>query len=443
MKISYKREMKHNYMMIDPETEEAAGYECEMLEGNHIEGLLKFQVRHIDSRSYYCYEITSRQPLSRLFEHKSMKLTEIQNLIFGIARTLDHMEAYLLGEEQILLKPEYIYADPESLTVMFCLVPGSRFDFMESLTELLRYLLGKVDHQDKEAVVAAYGLFQESQKENYSLEDLLNVLRSSKASAKPEEAGEGEDEGSPFGLIEEGEKRWEEEPEWSDKDRGTIDSVEEGGFFRLGPGQLLFLGAVFLGGPALLWFLWGTEGIIRNFLWLIAADIGAIAMLTLPEVFKRSKHGNVPEQREAECSQAWKLSLAQEDMDSCEGISCENTPAAETEYKSSDTVLLRDLDENVEVRRLVSLDKQTEDIPIPYFPFIIGKQGDLVDYVLDKNTVSRLHLRIDHTDLTYQFTDLNTTNGTRVRGHMLEANEAVSVMPGDEIYIADLGYLFL
>ena len=30
-----------------------------------------------------------------------------------------------------------------------------------------------------------------------------------------------------------------------------------------------------------------------------------------------------------------------------------------------------------------------------YYPFIIGKQENLVDHVLNRETVSRLHLRID------------------------------------------------
>lgn len=441
MKISYKREMKHNYMIIDPETEGAAGFESDMLEGNHIEGLLKFQVRHIDNRKYYCYEITSRQPLSRLFEHKNMGLNEIRTLIFGIAHTLDHMEAYLLGEEQILLKPDYIYTDPDSLEMMFCLVPGSRYDFLEDLTELLRYLLGKVDHQDKEAVVAAYGLYQESQKDNYSLESLLNVLGNSRAPALSAET-EGEERGAVV-LNGEREANWKEE-EWGHADRGMIEPIKENEFVRPGPAHLVLPLAVFFGGPVLLWFLQGTEGLTRNFMWLAAADILAVAASVLPAVFKRSGGEEEPKrQQDSEASQAWKLSLEQEGEESSEDEVCENPAGTVPEYKSSDTVLLRDLDETTEVRRLVSLDKQTEDIPIPYFPFIIGKQGDLVDYVLDKNTVSRLHLRIDHNDLSYQFTDLNTTNGTRVRGHMLEANEAASVMPGDEVYIADVGYLFL
>ena len=80
---------------------------------------------------------------------------------------------------------------------------------------------------------------------------------------------------------------------------------------------------------------------------------------------------------------------------------------------------------------------------IPYYPFLIGKQESLVDYVMKEETVSRLHVRIDREENGYRITDLNSTNGTVVRGKVLEANESIFVEIGDEIYIADQGFLFI
>jgi hypothetical protein len=95
------------------------------------------------------------------------------------------------------------------------------------------------------------------------------------------------------------------------------------------------------------------------------------------------------------------------------------------------------------VRYLVSLDKQQEDIPIPYFPFIIGKKSGITDYTLNKDTVSRLHVKLEETDGGYQITDLNSTNGTMVKGVMLQNNETKFLEIGDEIYIADSGFRFM
>ena len=48
MKISYRREIKHNYLIIDPEALIWRNYECRMLAGNQIDGILHFQLRQVD-----------------------------------------------------------------------------------------------------------------------------------------------------------------------------------------------------------------------------------------------------------------------------------------------------------------------------------------------------------------------------------------------------------
>ena len=82
------------------------------------------------------------------------------------------------------------------------------------------------------------------------------------------------------------------------------------------------------------------------------------------------------------------------------------------------------------------------DIPILYYPFIIGKQENLVDFKLDRNTVSRLHIRIDKRGDSYWIKDLNSTNGTLLRGRLLENNEEAEIYAGDEICIARFRYRF-
>lgn len=103
------------------------------------------------------------------------------------------------------------------------------------------------------------------------------------------------------------------------------------------------------------------------------------------------------------------------------------------------TVLLWNQEQENNIRRLISLDKG-DDILLSYFPFIIGKQEGLCDYIISKTTISRLHIRIDEAEDGYLVTDLNSTNGTYVNNKCLEANESVSVQLGDEIGIADLKF---
>ncbi len=184
MKITYRRELKHNYMIIDPEQDsarEGAGYVRRILSSNGIEGVLRFQLRQMDGESWFYYEITSRQPLSRLLDGQSLQCGQIRSLVLGIAQILDRMEQYLLPESCVLLEPEYIYVEPDQFRIWLCLVPGFSGDFPEAYGKLLEYLLGKVDHQDKDSVVLAYGLYQETRRENYGMDDILRYLGNSAA----------------------------------------------------------------------------------------------------------------------------------------------------------------------------------------------------------------------------------------------------------------------
>ncbi|MBQ7796977.1 MAG: FHA domain-containing protein, partial [Lachnospiraceae bacterium] len=113
------------------------------------------------------------------------------------------------------------------------------------------------------------------------------------------------------------------------------------------------------------------------------------------------------------------------------------------EYGSDEmqTVLLSARPIYKECRRLIPLNGDPE-IPINYFPFIIGKNKDLTDYCLNKPGVSRLHVKLEETADGYAVTDLNSTNGTMVAGVLLEANETVPLAPGSELTIAAERYRF-
>lgn len=176
MKISYRREINHNYLVIEPEELDWQHYEYQMMLENNIEGLLVFSMQQTNDQIRFSYDITSRQPLSRLLENTPVRTEEIRKLVIGIAGVLGNIEKYLLSANGMLLNPEYLYVDSESFRIWICLVPGLRQEFAEDFSKLLEYLLGKVDHQDKESVVLAYGLYQETRKPNYGMEDILKLL---------------------------------------------------------------------------------------------------------------------------------------------------------------------------------------------------------------------------------------------------------------------------
>ena len=186
LEVSYRRETKRNYLMIAA-GQEQQGFEAQMLSENKVAGLLTFWMRREDDRCWFCYEITSKQPLSRLLERKWIGAEQMRRLLLGIGRTLSRIVGYLLSEDGILLDPQFVYVDPDSFQVGLCLLPGHRGNFPQDFSRLLQFLLGKADHQDQEAVVMIYGMYRESLKENYSIDGMMRKL-----SGEDKQAADGE-----------------------------------------------------------------------------------------------------------------------------------------------------------------------------------------------------------------------------------------------------------
>lgn len=463
LKVSYHREMKNNYLMIEAEELEEQRFEAKMLIGNTIDGLLKFRIRRTDNNCQFCYEITSKQPLKRLLETRTIGAGQLRTLLMGIARTLTRMEEYLLSEEQILLDPDFIYVDPEDYTPGLCLMPGKRGDFPQEFSSLLQILLDKVDHQDKEAVILIYGLYRESLKENYGLNNLLQWLMREKC---PDMDNNSRDEKTD--IIEKTEQvseiserqvqRYEKtskkvsddnQPVQSDDDRVKLNLCKEK--VRV-PFKEIFFCVMFM--PCIgigLWLIRGPKavfGLITEGLVFVIAG-GLISIAGALFFIWRWKcmawhNGQSEELIEAgaelsnkfldnDGNNSWQMVFSEEEKEG--GI------LVEEKEEESHTVLLWSKEQET-VRRLVSEDGRSESISIAYFPFLIGKQENLTDYTLCKDTVSRIHVRIDQKEENYYLTDLNSTNGTSVNGRKLENNETVKLKLGDQIGIADLCFSF-
>ena len=431
MNVTYRREMKHNYLIIEQDNAQMQGYEENMLKENQINGLLKFQLKQIDYHKYFYYEITSKQPLSRILEFHSIDKQELINLITGIAQILNRLPAYLLKEDQILLQPEFIYVEPEQFFVSLCLIPGRDRKFSEEMRELLRYLLGKINHQDKECVVMAYALYQESVKDNYGMDALAELvcLHNDKLEARQEE-GECETE-TGFKNTE------KEEIQVIEEFLSPVQTKTTGfGLWR----PLIISSVVVTGFSAVLWGISGYKGILRYWYLVMAAGI-------FSALFGFKSTGKNQYQHPEEDSPAKDRSYDSE-QEEWQTAFYESKEESQVPLKSAagedpiQTVLLTNNQKNAQVKVFRSASPGIPDILITYTPYLIGKQEGLVDYVLNGEAISRIHAKIEMEGNDYCISDLNSTNGTYVNGRLLETNETVLLNTGDEIFIANFAFIF-
>jgi pSer/pThr/pTyr-binding forkhead associated (FHA) protein len=68
--------------------------------------------------------------------------------------------------------------------------------------------------------------------------------------------------------------------------------------------------------------------------------------------------------------------------------------------------------------------------------------GSEADAVIDRDTISKLHARIDREESDFYIEDLNSTNGTFVNEEPLAYKERRKLQVNDMVSFADIRYRF-
>ena len=424
--------MNRNYMVIRLEAGMKDVYTTRMISGNKIPGLLGFQEKWLDGTSLFYYDITSKQPLSRLTERRKMKANEIRTLISDLILVLRQMERYLLDEQRICLKPDYIYIDPETFHGSFCMIPGYSSEFTKEFLDFAQYILDHVDHSDGDAVVLAFAVFRECRKENFGVEDIERCME---MGMRPTEIMEV--------PIQKAEEISIEEVQIPDKQQYEYPVVQHE--IDQGRSKPLFLCMAVVGGmiiiPIICVALFGLRQLLQ-WKWIILALEIMVATVGMAAYY--FLRGGASDRVESGETAEFELEeLVWEMAEEEEKGRVEQVPTL-TENEPEDTmqtVLLISQSEIQAKRKLFSL-TDGKEIPIGYFPFLIGKNRGLVDLCLNEPGVSRLHAKIERDDTGFFITDLNSTNGTKVNGSLLEANEQRQLRIGDELSFAGILFRF-
>ena len=500
--VRYLRETSRNYMIFTAPPGAEESYECRMMAENQIPGLLHFEVRRSEEKAEFYYEISSRQPLSRILLKKRLSGEDLRKILPEVAAVLRRTEAFLLEPREILLDPDFIYLNPDDLSACFCLVPGFSEE-ENTLSGLLKFFLDRVDREDPDGLLIAYNAYQKSLEENYRAEDLLEILRLGESRRIPEEYWRNPEERDRFRRLPEKREESRDFPEEREDARRILKEQEParpetgipmktgrqtGTGFRT---RILTEGLLAAGSLlAVSWYLGGRKALAVSGVFLLLAAVGALL---------KTLSGRSTRRREAAggCVRAETggYSRAEEERYSCaetgeygrpgsgrktgrERPSEEETrkeirketreetrketwavsPVRESEERREEEASLRERlrrqeEEGTELisqgtdcgeapAYLEPVRQGLERIPVAYFPFVIGKHPELTDYAIHKSTVSRMHLSLDRREGITILTDLNSRNGTRVNGYRLEANETVSLASGDTVAIADLEYRF-
>lgn len=182
MEARFKKDMNSSYLIL--ECEEKEQYEMQMVLCNKIKGLLECKRHTFNGQTEVYYNISSKQPLSRVFLKKELGIEDVKRLLLSIRSLMDELKRYLLSIDYVLFDAEYCYCNPEIKQPEWIFYPYNNSE--NSMVKLAEYLIDKVDHGERAAVDLAYHFYKLVRNEMLTQAELDKLLDEYKESKKAE-----------------------------------------------------------------------------------------------------------------------------------------------------------------------------------------------------------------------------------------------------------------
>ena len=154
-------------------------YEYKILSEDNIENILKFQLVY-DGENRVCkYDVSNTLSLEEYVKTNKLRKKDICDILIAIDDILLSIENYLISENSLFLDLKAIrlmrYKN-NRIKYKFIAIPNFNFDFSYELSKFLIRILKYVDVEDRDALSLAYGLFVRSSKDNYTMNDLMELI---------------------------------------------------------------------------------------------------------------------------------------------------------------------------------------------------------------------------------------------------------------------------
>ena len=468
MDVSYKKDLRHNYLVISkPDNSDDEAYCVNMLQANSIDGIIRPEPRTIDSQVFYYYDITAKQSIDTIYVKSTINYEQLKSLFTRLADLIECTYEYLLNENDLILVPDYVYIELASSLVYIGYLPGYNKDIERQLVTLIEFFMNKVDYNDKAAVLYIYNLHAVCRNEGFCFNKLLAAIREEGAdNSTKKENKKGSSLRAKKDYRQEDTAKTDEEEASREEYKPIrqipvmmekISQEREAYYYPLR--TYIYSGACILGAimvlliclnmkiiytpignrvdygklVALLLILIIIVGYLMKIIWNKNNRLTKI-ISRQEYIDPRDEHNQKPQaERTAEHLKTEHENplpkRKAEAIDKANDI-IDSTVLLNAEPPSGGCYLEP---ENLDDYKVIH---------IRDFPFIIGKQNGKVDYLLDRDVVSRYHVKITKEEETYYITDLNSTNGTTLNDMPLPCYQRYAINKGDLVSIAGIRYSF-
>lgn len=469
MKMRYQRDLYRVQLCCDTDKEESSfGYPLQMCLRNSVTGLLPCHGQVADGKFSICWDITSRYNVTQVVGEGDMPVELLLRILEALQRAMESMENFLIPCEYLRLDPSCIYLASEGKTASFLCDFENKNSFRATLPKFGEYVLEHMDHRNQEAMRLGYGLYRLAVEETFDREGFARLLQKPRPEPIRQEAMEGRDEAVRIWSKEElppadgaPVRKWAGRED-TDEQRLRREALEA--FFSeeeekpagiLPPKKMVMLCglAVILGILVMEAIVFFRNGRHVSPGWVIvgaAVMLLSVAALAVMEVFgrwseKSGENKGGREKRKSSESEINKNVMAEKVRKdgsvkaSSFILSAPLNPETEKEEDTSgSTMVLNTWLYSCGEKHALLCCENGKEFALKGDHWLIGKQRAEVDICLEKPTVSRMHARIYRRGETYYIEDLNSRNGTRLEGRMLDGGQPEILKDGSKIVFADL-----
>lgn len=174
MKVSYRRNIQKNHLVIEEEGVYKEDYQMQMLRHNQIEGLLDVYGVGVEAHSQYFYNITGKQSMKTKFAKTKMDFADVEQFLNCMLTTLEEVRRHMLNGNCLLLTPKHIFFEQNKY--YFCYFPLCQNTLEEGFHKLTEFLVSKINYHDNRAILFACGLHKATMEEDYNLLQIVERL---------------------------------------------------------------------------------------------------------------------------------------------------------------------------------------------------------------------------------------------------------------------------
>lgn len=143
-----------NYLKISGDDRE--NYSDRIFSFQEIQGFLPLEVRWINGKKEYIYDISGKMSLKDYLNRSDFSLNDIRELFGQLFDMADCMEEYLLDSRGIVIQEEFLYIDPAAGKWQGIYQEEERQGMADAVGHLLEFIMEKMNQKDRDLVFFVY-----------------------------------------------------------------------------------------------------------------------------------------------------------------------------------------------------------------------------------------------------------------------------------------------